>query len=159
MKPSTENEESFTKTRVKAISAASLIKSYGSPYYAKIDIEKYDETILTAFAENKISPPYLSAESHTIGVFALLSEKLPYRSFKLVDGNSVSRVYENTLLYSPILDKHVVYSFPHHSAGPFGNDVHGEWMDKGTLLKTLAMHGLGWKDIHASTEDNPTLNF
>ena len=157
--PSTGKERYFTKTTVKAISVASLIKKHGSPYYAKIDIEKYDENILSAFAVNQIVPPYISAESHTIGVFALLSEKLPYSSFKLVEGKSVSRTYQNTLLYSPILEKHCVYSFPHHSAGPFGNDIHGEWMTKEALLKLLALHGLGWKDIHASRLDKPTLSF
>lgn len=157
--PSPGEESSFTKTTVKAISVANLIRKHGSPYYVKIDIEKFDENILSALASNQIAPPYISAESHTIGVFALLSEKLPYSSFKLVDGHSVSRIYQNTLLYSPILDKHCFYSFPYHSAGPFGNDIHGEWMTKEALLKLLAIHGLGWKDIHASRLDNPTLSF
>ena len=157
--PTPGEESSFTKTTVKSICVANLIRKHGSPYFIKIDIEKYDENILRALARNHIAPPYISAESHTIGVFALLSEKLPYSSFKLVDGHSVSHIYQNTLLYSPILDKHCVYSFPYHSAGPFGNDIHGEWMTKEALLKLLAMHGLGWKDIHASRLDNPTLTF
>ena len=149
----------FTRIDIQAISVDNLIKKHGPPYYAKIDIEGYDENILNAFAANQIIPPYISAESHTIGVFALLSEKLNYNSFKLVDGKSIPNNYSQSVIYSPILDKRVLYSFPHHSAGPFGEDIHGEWMDKGTLLKVLAIQGLGWKDIHASASDKPTLSF
>ena len=152
-------DKDFTRINIKAISVGSLIKQYGKPYYAKIDIEGYDENLLNAFVLNQIIPPYISVESHTIGVFALLSEKLGYKSFKLVDGRSVGSIYSRSIFHSPVLDKQVLYSFPHHSAGPFGNDIHGEWMDKKTLLKVLAIQGLGWKDIHASAADRPTLSF
>ena len=152
-------EKDFTMINIQSVSVGSLIEKHGAPYYAKIDIEGYDENILSAFAVSQIFPPFISAESHTIGVFALLSEKLNYNSFKLVDGNSIPNNYNQSVIYSPILDKRVLYSFPHHSAGPFGEDIHGEWMDKGTLLKVLAMQGLGWKDIHASANDKPTLSF
>ena len=157
--PGADDEESYTKTSVKAESIASLIRRHGPPYYIKIDIEGHDERILDALANENIMPPYISAESHTIGVFSLLSERLGYKSFKLVDGESVNTVYNKALIHSPILKKRVKYSFPHHSAGPFGNDIHGEWLSKGALLKVLAMHGLGWRDIHASTNDSPSLNF
>ena len=152
-------KKDFTRIGIQAVSVGNLVEKHGQPYYAKIDIEGYDENILNAFATNKITPPFISAESHTIGVFALLSEKLNYNSFKLVDGRSIPINYNQSVVYSPSLEKRVVYSFPHHSAGPFGEDIHGEWMDKGTLLKVLAMQGLGWKDIHASAQDKPTLRF
>lgn len=157
--PRADDQISYARTRVKAVSVGSLIRRYGPPYYVKIDIEGHDECILSALAGEGVMPPYISAESHTIGVFALLSEKLSYRSFKLVDGGSVGTVYSKTLIRSPILNKRVKYSFPHHSAGPFGDDIHGEWLSKGALLKLLAMHGLGWRDIHASAINEPSLNF
>jgi FkbM family methyltransferase len=152
-------EKDFTMINIQSVSVGSLIEKHGAPYYAKIDIEGYDENILKAFATNQIFPPYISAESHTIGVFALLSERLNYKSFKLVDGESMPNNYRQSAIYSPAHGEIVLYSFPHHSAGPFGEDIHGEWMDKGTLLKVLAMQGLGWKDIHASANDKPTLSF
>lgn len=129
------------------------------PYCAKADIQGCGENILNAFTENQIKLPYISAESHGIGVFTLLSEKLAHKSFKLAEGKSASRIYNKALIYSPVIEKYVAYSFPHHSAGPVGNDIDGEWMEKNTLLKILAIQGLGWKDIHASTEDSPTASF
>ncbi|SDB18623.1 hypothetical protein SAMN05660653_00921 [Desulfonatronum thiosulfatophilum] len=47
-----------------------------------------------------------------------------------------------------------MYSFPLHSAGPFGNDVDGAWMNASTFLRVLALEGLGWKDIHATYNDD-----
>lgn len=157
--PDVANQASYTRISVKAVSVGNLIATHGQPHYVKIDLEGYDELILKAFATNQIFPPYISAESATIGVFALLSEKLRYKSFKLLEGPSINRIYNPALIWSPLIEKYIAYSFPHHSAGPFGNDIHGEWMNKNTLLKVLAMQGLGWKDIHASTQDTPTLAF
>lgn len=150
-------DSDFTKITVRAMNVSTLVEKYGVPYYAKIDVEGYDDVILASFVSAGIKPPYLSAESHKIGVFALLSEALSYTSFKLVDGRSVGSVYKRALFRSPVLEKTVAYSFPNHSAGPFGNDVFGEWMDKATLLKYLALQGLGWRDIHASALDRATL--
>jgi FkbM family methyltransferase len=156
--PSADSDlKQFIKTRVSATNIASLVCKYGTPYYVKIDVEGYDEQVLSSLIASGIKPSYISAESHKIGVFALLSEGLSYRSFKLVDGRSVSSVYRRAIVSSPTLEKAVVYSFPHHSAGPFGNDIFGEWMDKSTLLRQLALNGLGWRDIHASLLDEPTL--
>ena len=150
-------DSEFSKIIVRAMNISALVEKYGVPYYAKIDVEGYDDVILASFLSAGIKPPYLSAESHKIGVFALLSEAFAYTSFKLVDGRSVGSVYKRALFRSPVLEKTVAYSFPNHSAGPFGNDIFGEWMDKATLLKYLALQGLGWRDIHASALDMPTL--
>lgn len=150
-------DSQFTKIRVRAVNISSLVAKYGIPLYAKVDLEGFDDMILNSFASSGIKPPYISAESHKIGVFSILSEVLAYKSFKLVDGRSVGSAYRRWLFHSPVLDRIVAYSFPNHSAGPFGNDIFGEWMDKGTLLKFLALYGLGWRDIHASSLDEPTL--
>jgi hypothetical protein len=47
------------------------------------------------------------------------------------------------------------YSFPYHSAGPFGEDIDGEWMSASYMIRLLAIVGLGWKDIHASRSAVP----
>ena len=151
----------YKRVRVSTTNIKNLIIKHGNPYYVKIDIEGADEEILQSFCDHNIKPPYLSAESHTLGVFALLSEKLNYESFKLVDGKSVGKVYKNTIIEisKNAETKPCLYSFPPHSAGPFGNDIHGDWMDKNTLLKILALQGLGWKDIHASRLDPIGIRF
>lgn len=153
--PSPQNKDEWQAIPIEAMPVSQLIRKHGEPYYIKIDIEGYDEAILSALSELEIKPPYISAESHTLGVFTLLSERLGYESFKLVDGHSVSKLYSKRLIFSPIEANTAEYSFPYHSAGPFGEDIDGPWLSKDSLLKILAIQGLGWKDIHATTMAKP----
>ena len=149
------NLEDWQKISIRALTLSQLIDKYGSPYYIKIDLEGYDEVILSELVNFGIKPKYISAEAHTLGVFVLLAEKLGYNCFKLVEGWSVSKEYFKKKFYSFTTKRFSVHSFPHSSAGPFGEDVNGKWYDKDSFLKILAMKGLGWKDIHATTEAIP----
>ena len=45
-----------------------------------------------------------------------------YKSFKLFDGISVAKKYQNCII------KNINYSFKERSAGPFGNDIDKLWM-------------------------------
>lgn len=130
---------------------SSIIKYYGAPYYVKIDIEHFDANILREILLNDIRPVYVSAEMHHIEVFALLVAALEYRSFKLVDGRSVKVKYNAHTIET--VNGPSPYSFPSHSAGPFGNDITGPWMTADNIFKIIAKSGLGWKDIHASRVD------
>jgi len=153
--PGQQNKDKWQAISIEAMPISQLIRKHGEPYYIKIDIEGYDEAILSALAEMGIKPPYISAESHTLGVFTVLAEKLGYKSFKLVDGDSVSKLYSKRRIFSPIEANIAEYSFPFHSAGPFGDDIDGPWLSKDSLLRILALQGLGWKDIHATTMSKP----
>ena len=132
-----------------------LIEEHGDPYYVKIDIEHYDHVILRAVFENNFRPPYISAESHSIEVFLLLVSLGNYNCFKIVHGPSVKRTYHDWTIRTTNGDER--YSFPHHSAGPFGEDIAGEWVNAESLFRRLLSDGLGWKDIHAKGDDNSTL--
>lgn len=145
--------ESFTELSLPARNVVDVIATYGEPTYVKIDIEHYDEAILEALFTHDIRPPFLSAESHSIEVFALMVTAGRYRSFNLVDGRSVSTRYRRHAIRSRHGQQ--VYSFPYHSAGPFGEDITGSWMTPDTFFVYLASEGLGWKDIHASSEIEP----
>jgi len=123
------------------------------PYYIKIDLENYDHVILMELFRNNIYPKYLSAESHSIDIFALLVTFGRYTSFNLVDGASVSSLYANHTINT--FDTVKSYSFPYHSAGPFGEDVKGPWMAPNDFFRHLAIEQLGWKDIHATKEIQP----
>ena len=140
----------FEKVAMPAKAISELIDRHGQPYYIKIDIEHYDVQILRALFSAGIFPPFISAESHSIDVFALLVAQGGYSAFKMVDGGSVSKVYSNRLIVCDNERKQVKFSFPFHAAGPFGNDVDGSWMTAENFLKVLALEGLGWKDIHAT---------
>jgi FkbM family methyltransferase len=154
-KPEKDAIHNFSQVTLPSKSIASIIQKYGLPYYIKIDLENYDNYILSALFKNGIRPPYISVECHGVDTFANLVANGNYDSLKLVDGASVSCLYANALIAKRDSTELIRYSFPRHSAGPFGNDVLGDWLDASKFLKLIAMEGFGWKDIHASNCDSP----
>ncbi len=142
----------FDKVTLPARTVAEIIRRHGDPYYVKIDIEHYDAEILRALFQAGIFPPFVSAEAHSVEVFALLVAQGRYNAFKLVDGYSVSSMYADRVFAAEKGGDPIRYSFPFHSAGPFGNDVDGEWQTADDFLRVLALEGLGWKDIHATNK-------
>jgi FkbM family methyltransferase len=128
-----------------------IIRQHGEPYYVKVDVEHYDQFVLRSLFVNKIVPPYLSAEAHSIDVFSLMVALGGYEAFKLVDGSSISTRYKDAWIQTAFGEQ--IYSFPEHSAGPFGEDIAGTWMTKDNFFRLLGFAGLGWKDVHASRID------
>ena len=125
-----------------------IVNKHGDPYYIKIDIEHYDGVILRELFENGVRPPFISAESTSVEVFALLAGLGEYAAFKLVEGATVEKKYTN---YPIAVDgTSGWYSFPAHSAGPFGEDIMGDWMNADDLFGSLAEKKMGWRDIHAT---------
>jgi FkbM family methyltransferase len=143
----------FDKVFLPSCSPVDLIRRYGMPLYVKIDVEHYDGEILKALFEAGIRPPFISAESHSSDILALLVEMGGYDAFKLVDGATVSSRYGDALIQCRSGPER--YSFPPHSAGPFGDDVRGRWISSAGLRNVLAIEGMGWKDIHASNCRQP----
>jgi FkbM family methyltransferase len=155
-KPDECNIANFQKVILPSLTPSEIINKYGPPHYIKIDVERYDQEILRHLFDNSIYPPFISAESHSLEVFCLFVACGKYKSFKLVDGDSVSELYKNAII---ITDSGIEnYSFPHHSAGPFGDDIKGKWMTSVDLMRHLTLKGLGWKDIHATNVINAENN-
>lgn len=153
--PKPKDIENFEEILLPSKSIIELISEHGFPYYIKIDLEYYDQVILKTLFENDIRPPFISAESHSVEIFSLMVALGRYNAFKLVDGQSVSQVYHNHKIKTiEGFDNHV---FPPHSAGPFGEDINGEWMTANNFFRFFSLAGLGWKDIHATNiqESNP----
>lgn len=143
----------YTRILLPSQSAVEVIRKHGDPYYIKIDIEGCEEAILTDLFHGGIRPPFISAESHSIVAFASLVSLGRYRAFKLVDGASVAKKYRNHPI--AVNGASELYSFPPHSAGPFGGDIAGGWMNADDMFALLAAEGLGWKDIHATYTVEP----
>jgi hypothetical protein len=149
-KPDETLMENFNQCFLYTVNIKELVKEYGMPFYVKIDIENYDHILLLDFLRNDIKPEFISAESHSIDTFAGLVT-LGYNSFKLVIGETVNAQYKN---HNVITESGFIkYSFPYHSAGPFGEDIKGNWMSKTELLYFIVTEGLGWYDIHARKID------
>lgn len=147
-RPNPDKIDQFEEIFVQPQKASEIIQKYGEPFYIKIDIESYDQIILADIFTANIMPEFISAESHNIDIFAVLLVMGGYKAFKLVDGASVSEKYHSHPIQT--LQGQENYSFPHHSAGPFGNDVSGPWLTANNLFYLLASENLGWKDIHAT---------
>ena len=144
--PKPEHMGGFIKMQLPALTVTDLIERYGDPYYIKIDIEHYDHVLLRALFAAGIRPPYLSAESHHVAVL---------RAFKLLDSGFVADHYREHIITT--LHGLRPYSFPYHSAGPFGEDIDGPWLNGNQLFTALAAKGLGWRDIHVSRVDEPAV--
>jgi FkbM family methyltransferase len=148
-----KNLDMYRKVKLPAITVSDLIRNYGEPYYIKIDVEHYDELILNDFFDNNVKPPFISCESHSSKIFSLLVTKGGYDAFKLVDGESVPTKFAKHRIFTN--NSAIYFSFPRHSAGPFGDDIPGDWMTADNFFSYLAFEGLGWKDIHATNIYKP----
>lgn len=158
IKPADNVCNRYDIVRVPSMTASDIIGNFGDPYYIKIDVEGLDGKIIRDLFVSEIYPPYLSAECHNAEVFGLLISCSCYESFKLVDGSSVPKRYLNREIQALSGEKSI-YSFPYHSAGPFGNDIDGDWIAPNNFFKLLSAVGLGWKDIHVSRLDKPNKKY
>jgi len=151
--PRPAQRDEFDRVRLPSIPAATIVRRHGAPHYIKIDLEGFDQNVLRNLFAAGIRPAFLSAESHSIEVFALLCAN-GYKSFNLVDGLTVSQVYRHTIIVCATGRKW--HSFKFHSAGPYGLDLTSPWLDAEAFFYKLAEAKLGWKDIHASREPMPS---
>jgi FkbM family methyltransferase len=147
-RPADSEIDHFTSVTLPSLYVVDVIQKYGNPYYVKIDLEGYDHIILKEILLNNIRPTFISSESHSIEVFALLRFLGMYKSFKLVDGPTVETKYRDCLIGT--VHGPESYSFPHHSAGPFGDDIEGSWRAPTGFFRYLVHENVGWKDIHAT---------
>jgi FkbM family methyltransferase len=149
--PSRELNE-YQVIKVPQRKASAIVEEYGMPHYIKIDIEHMDAIILGDLFGAGIKPDFISAEAHSIRVFATLVTG-GYSCFNLVDGPTVGSTYRNALIETT--DKPILHTFKDHSAGPYGEDIKSPWLDADSFFYLLASEGLGWKDIHASKTIRP----
>ncbi len=150
LKPNKNVSEQYLQVKLRSRNIISIIKDYGEPYYIKIDLEHYDSYVLKELFFRNIYPKYLSIESHSREIIDILMQNGKYKSFKLVDGSQVPKRYKKRII------NNFSYSFPVQSAGPFGEDIDGQWLGEKNFLFLLSVVGFGWKDIHCSLKDKPS---
>ena len=143
----------YTRVLLPSKPVTQIVREHGAPHYIKIDIEGYEEAILKELFHSGVKPPCISAESNSIQTFTLLAGLGEYTAFKLVEGATVAKKYKNHPI--SVDGGSEIYSFPPHSAGPFGDDIDGEWMNADDLFEVLAEKGMGWRDIHATNLVRP----
>ncbi|WP_094556919.1 FkbM family methyltransferase [Synechococcus sp. 1G10] len=145
--PPTERLHEYEITQLESRSIVDIVNDEGFPDFIKIDLEGYDGRVLQQLFQAGIYPPSLSAECHTTMPFSLIELTGLYRSYQLMDARYFS------VLPVPRLDLSVTgtrdFSFHEGTAGPFGSDIPGPWMNSRQFLMNLAIAGLGWRDLHA----------
>ncbi len=152
-KPNEKIFNNFFKVQVVKKDVLEIINNYGKPHYIKIDLEEYDHVVLKRILDSDIKSNYISAEAINKDVINLFTSNLNYISFKLHEGKLIDILYKYTKLN--INNKKIKFSFPSNSAGPYGNDIMKDWMDKENFIKFAKLKEPGWWDIHASLIDKP----
>lgn len=143
--------DEYAKVVLPAKSIGCLLREHGEPTYVKVDIEGGEGELIRALFARGVYPAHLSAEAHRIEAFLRIAATGTYDGYQLVEGHRVADQFRD----HPVTTRSgtVRYSFPPHSAGPYGDDIGGEWVDAETMFRRLISEGLGWKDIHARRRD------
>lgn len=152
--PMQEQADQFKKVSVPARTPSSIVQQFGAPWYIKCDIEHFDGAVLEDLFKNSICPPFISAEAHSIDVFALLVLNTQYKAFKVVSGGRVRRELSKTTISTASGPR--LFKFEGDTSGPFGDDIPGPWLPANVAFYQLAYENLGHMDIHATTNDTPS---
>jgi FkbM family methyltransferase len=150
--PPEDIRHDFDAIKVAQRTAVSIIREFGEPHYVKIDLEGFDSVVLQDLANAGIVPPYISAEAHDPRALAALI-LMGYTAFNLVEGRNVAEKYRCALIETD--DGAEEYSFPEHSAGPFGRDIASPWIKPEDFFRLISKAGFGWRDIHATSRIAP----
>ena len=150
-----EHPEQYDRINIPSLNVGELLQKYLSTdsvlkYYVKVDLENYDRYIIDAMFNMNFFPNWLSVESHSIEVMSLIISSGKYSFFNIIEGSQIRDNYNKTKV--GFEDKLVDFSFPEHPAGPFGNDIREAWVSGDDLFKILGYVGMGWRDIHATSE-------
>jgi len=154
----TKQKEHYFPVTVPSKNIISIINTYGDPYYIKIDLENYDNIILTKILCNKIKHTYLSVEANNIETLNILSKYGKYHAYKIINGKKINKASTNYIITNK-LKKKIKYFFPRNSAGPFGEDINGDWMTYTNLQKMMKYAKIGWNDIHCSKINTAQSNY
>jgi len=134
------NYKNFKKIKVSPVNLIDLFRTYGVPFYIKIDIEKSELTALKQILKSKKKIPYISIEDcHLSFTYLKLLKKIGYKKFKLINQ------YNNQFL----TDKSVNHKFHLHSAGKFGEEIDQKqkWSNYDNFLKKYTRIVRNRKDL------------
>jgi FkbM family methyltransferase len=139
-------EDAGTASQVVEVESTTLdelVRTYGTPYYMKIDIEGMDMACIRALHNCRSKPRYVSIESAVTAAVTSVEIGLDelahlwvlgYRSFKYVDQSELARLDGSTLeREGPTMR----YKYRGNSSGPFGEESPGAWRPIGPTLRRM----------------------
>lgn len=153
-RPPADKAGEFMEVVLPARHVVDVVERHGPARFIKIDLEHSDAAILRALLTHGITPDHISVEIHDVDVFRALVALGGYRSFQLIDGATVHEVFAAHEIAART--GRAIRSFARHSAGPFGGDLPGPWLDAAAMAGLIDSVGPGWRDLHASRVDAPT---
>ena len=118
------------RTEVRRVDIAEVFRTYGIPYFLKIDVEGVDRLALEELTALDDRPQYISMESEKVDFSEFVAEldllrSLGYAKFKIVQQESIP----GTTLATRTRDgQPLAYTFESHSSGPFGEDLPQSWL-------------------------------
>lgn len=147
-RPSEERIAQYEKVKVPQRLASSIVHQHGEPHYIKLDIEHYDIMALEELFSQGIFPEFISTEMHDLEAFVLF-QVAGYTRFNFVTGPQVSSLYRG-FTFRDITGLKKTFSFPHHAAGPFGEDLLFAWLKTWQMAFVIHLLKAGWWDLHAA---------
>ena len=122
-----------TQIQVPVIDMPELLRSYGTPFYMKVDIEGTDLVCVQYLKDADEKPDYISFESDKISLSGISNEisvlqGLGYESFMAVQQATIFRLTDE-------ISDTETYRFEGGSSGPFGPWLAGEWVSGEALLE------------------------
>jgi FkbM family methyltransferase len=117
----------FEAIQVQGVITSDIVEEFGTPHYAKIDIEGFDLVCLGGFRKETGVPRYVSVEVDFKAVDQLLrtAEDLGYRRFALVGQAGVPQQAPSRPAREGC---DIDYAFPRGSTGLFGRELPAEWV-------------------------------
>lgn len=156
-KPNKNDIENFKKIILTKRDIKEIIYEIGEPFYVKIDLEQYDHVVLKRIFDSQIYPNYISVEATNKNVIDTFIKDSKYKAFKLNEGKLIDIIYKNIKIN--INNHKIKFSFPNNSAGPFGDDILDDWIDRENFIEILKIKKPGWWDIHGSLINKPSKKF
>lgn len=118
------------QTKVNRVDIVDVYRSFGIPFYLKVDVEGVDRFVIEQLKSFDGRPQYLSLELEKLDFGQLEAEmgllkSLGYRKFKIVQQQTVpgTKITAITLTGRPF-----EYVFEFDASGPFGDELTGPWL-------------------------------
>lgn len=133
---------------VTAVNFEDVLRTYGVPYFMKIDIEGCDKACLEALGSFEERPSYVSIESDKMRFTNVEREidlliDLGYTSFKAVEQSGISR--SQSVPYPAREGKYVSHRFADESSGLFGAELGGKWKSQNEILSQYRIIHLSYR--------------
>ncbi len=122
---------------VRMVDLAQVLSEFGTPYYAKTDIEGADQAALDALLDQAVKPRYISWESDKLSLDTVAAEldQLVGAGFDRFQVVQQLFIPGRTMRGETRSGARFAYRFPDGASGPFGEDLDGPWLDRDQALE------------------------